>query len=95
MREGAIEVGEHELYNDYMRKLKNLYKVGRFSKFWENICTESVTLIASGDTSFACSVTRSEAEDYLKGDMVVPIAVPVNTAPADKEEEEDLFGEMM
>lgn len=95
MRDGAIEIGEHELYNDYMIKLKSTYKVGRFSKFWENICSESITLISAADTSFPCIVTRSEAEDYLKADVTTTVSVPIDTTPKVAEEEEDLFGEMM
>lgn len=95
MREGAIEVGEHELYNENMIKLKATYKVGRFSKFWENICNEFVTLITAEDTTFPCEVTRREADEYLTAGPVAAVAVAVDTAPKAQEEEDDLFGEMM
>jgi hypothetical protein len=95
MREGAIEVGEHELYNDNMIKLKATYKIGRLSKFWENICNESVTLISAEDTTFPCAVTRREADEYLTAGPVTPVAVVVETAPKAQEEDDDLFGEMM
>jgi hypothetical protein len=95
MRDGAIEVGEHEMYNAYMVQLKATYKVGRFSKFWENIATESVTLISSDETTYPCTTTRHEAAEYLTAGPVAPIAVAVDTTAKAQEEEDDLFGEMM
>lgn len=94
MRDGAIEVGEHTVYNDFMIKLKGNYRIGRHAKVWEIILTESITLISNEETTFPCNTTRIDAIDYLNTGLttVLPTRIEVVT---DSKEEDDLFEEMM
>lgn len=94
MRDGAIEVGEHNVYNEFMIQFKSSYRIGRHSKVWEKILTEGITLISNEDTTFPCSTTRIDANDYLNTGSIT--IVPTHTEViTDAKEEDDLFEEMM
>lgn len=91
---GAIEVGEHDRYNEYMRKVKANYRVGRHAKFWEFLSTESLTLISAEDTTFPCLVSRAEALDYLTN-ISIPTLPSQPEIQANVQEDDDLFEDMM
>ncbi len=94
MRTGAIEVGEHDKYNEYMRKVKASYRTGRHSKFWEILLAESLTLIFAEDTAYPCIVSRAEAMDYLT-DSPLPSLPSHVEIQANVQEDDDLFEDMM
>jgi len=95
MREGSIQVREHDAFNQYMRDtIKRKFSVGRHFKFWESIRSDGVTLISSEDTAQVCSVTAAEARDFLAEEKIVDVAPNIETKEEDQDED-DLFDNMM
>ena len=96
MKEGSIAAGEHVLYNSFMQDtIKSRFRVGRFSRFWEMVVEEKVTLISDEDTFLPGAATSSEAMAFLSNTSNQSVVAPVvEVAPA-AADDDDLFDDMM
>ena len=89
-------MGDHILFNSYMQdSIKRQYHTSKYSKFWDMIVEDNITLISTDDTVLPGAATPLEASLFLSTEEVVSAGACVEEPVADTVDDEDLFEGMM
>lgn len=85
LREEAVRHSETEMFNSFLRELKNDLIGTRYSPFWDKVVSEEVTLISSSECSDS-SVTQDEAKQFISTEATAPAATPPDEEPDDADD---------
>ncbi|XP_006814625.1 X-ray repair cross-complementing protein 5-like [Saccoglossus kowalevskii] len=67
LRKESAKLDEPEIFNRFLKRLKETLVEKMRTNFWDRIVTESITLIDSSQSSES-RVTKEEAMKFLKGE---------------------------
>ncbi|XP_065898118.1 X-ray repair cross-complementing protein 5-like [Dysidea avara] len=91
LREEAIKHEEADMFNDFLRKMKDDFLGTRYSAFWDKVAQEGISLITSSECSDN-GVSDAESKSFIESQA--PVAAVVEDEPDEVDDADDLLAMM-